>query len=599
VKKRFVIFAHLMIAATCMAGPNTMAILQIRDLNKATEDVSGLAEKLQLPMPPGIIQGQIGMLVMSPAFTGIDASKPITIYVNKFTIEQDDPPDLVVRFSVTGDGSEYLTGVEVMAPGREEVAPGVSKFIMGDPADADAPVFYAIIKESQALVGQSLEAIKALSNDLTEAEKNVMTALPGEVSVSINVAAISELISTQMKQQKETIESYKKQMEAEGMDTSEMFKSDPTVGLDSMSTMMTSILEQLELLVLNVDLNNDVTIRTHAQATPNSTLAAILEETVAPSTAISGYKSPNALFYGFGTMGGMDRIIEPYAEWVASIYKEMGPPMDGFAESYKQMMIGMKGVYTGGFNLVVNPPQADAPLQLAGLYEIADKEKARQSMKDMMKIQEEQSSAMSNMPYAVTISSAAEEPYKGVEIETYTITYDFKDEMIDEAMPEPLTKLFSNMKYSLAYMDNYLGYSFGAIENIHQLIDYTLGGGAPVPHRPGFSDLSEEAISYWNLDVAGLINAIAAMLPPEIAGSFSAAQGIEASIRGLGIKELGGFSSLIRLTESDLQGFMQIGMSLAPKSNGGMPPPSGEEMMMFEEETDVDAIENVETAPAP
>lgn len=598
-KKRFVFLVHLMITTACMAGPQTMAILQVRNLNKAAEDVAVFAENLQLPLPPGVLQGQIGMLVMAPTFTGIDAALPITIYINKFSIEQDDPPDLVVRFSVTGDGSEYLSGVEVMVPGREEVAPGVHKFIMGDPADADAPVFYAIIKENQALTSQSLEAIKSLSNDLTDAEKSVMAALPGEVSASLNVAAISELVSTQMKQQKEMIESYKAQMEAEGMDTSEMFKNDPTASLDMMITMMTSILNQLDLLVVNIDLSSDVTIRTHLQATPNSTLATILEETVAPSTTISGYHSSNALFSGFGTMAGFDRVIEPYAEWVASIYKQMGPPLDGFADKYKQMMLGMKGVYTGGFNLVINPPQPEAPLQLAGLYEIADKEKAKQSMRAMMEMQEAQGSSISNMPYSVTVTTAVEEPYKGVEIESYTISYTFMDESIENVMPESINKLFSNLKYNIAYMDNYLGYSFGAIENIHKVIDYTMDGIATVPHRPGFSDVSEDAVSYWNLDVAKLINAIAAMLPPEIAGTLSAAQGVEASIRGLGIRELGGFSSLIRLTESDLRGFMQIGMSLAPKASAGMPPLSGEELMTLEEEMDVDVIDEVETTPEP
>ena len=593
-KKRLVFIVQLMLTAVCMAGPNSIAILQIRDLTKAVDQVVRVSEKLQLPVPPGMIQGQVGMLVMAPDFSGIDTAQPITLYVEKFSLEQDDPPAIVTRFSIKDDGTEYLAAVERMAPAREEVAPGVTKFVAGDPADADAPSFYVVIKESQALAGQKLESIKALAGDMNEQEKGVLAALPGEISASINVVAVSELIADQVKQQKAMIEMYKAQMEAEGMDTSEMFKNDPTAGLDAMTDMMTAVFAQLDLLVLNVDLSGDITIRTHMQPTPNSTLAAILEETTPPSTVISGHREPNAIFSGFGTMKGMDRIIEPYAEWVASMYKQMGPPMDDFAEGYKQMMLGMKGIYSGGVSLMIKPPLPDAPFQMIGLYEIADKAKAKQSMLDMMKMQEEQGNSMTNAPFSISISSAAEEPYKEVEIITYTISYDFTDEASGEAVPESISKLFSGITYSVAFMDQYLAFSFGSLESLHQVIDYVLGGGAPVPHRPGFADIAEEAMGYWNLDVAGVIHSIAALLPPEMAGPLSAVQGIEASVRGLSVKELDGFSSMIRLTEADLQGFMQIGMSLAPVGGPRSAPPADDGMMMFDEEMETEAAE-----PAP
>ena len=593
-KKRLVFIVQLMLTAVCMAGPNSIAILQIRDLTKAVDQVVRVSEKLQLPVPPGMIQGQVGMLVMAPDFSGIDTAQPITLYVEKFSLEQDDPPAIVTRFSIKDDGTEYLAAVERMAPAREEVAPGVTKFVAGDPADADAPSFYVIIKESQALAGQKLESIKALAGDMSEQEKGVLAALPGEISASINVVAVSELIADQVKQQKAMIEMYKAQMEAEGMDTSEMFKNDPTAGLDAMTDMMTAVFAQLDLLVLNLDMSGDITLRTHMQPTPNSTLAAILEETTPPSTVISGHREPNAIFSGFGTMKGMDRIIEPYAEWVASMYKQMGPPMDDFAEGYKQMMLGMKGIYSGGVSLMIKPPLPDAPFQMIGLYEIADKAKAKQSMLDMMKMQEEQGNSMTNAPFSISISSAAEEPYKEVEIITYTISYDFTDEASGEAVPESISKLFSGITYSVAFMDQYLAFSFGSLESLHQVIDYVLGGGAPVPHRPGFADIAEEAMGYWNLDVAGVIHSIAALLPPEMAGPLSAVQGIEASVRGLSVKELDGFSSMIRLTEADLQGFMQIGMSLAPIGGPRSAPPADDGMMMFDEEMETEAAE-----PAP
>ena len=243
---------------------------------------------------------------------------------------------------------------------------------------------------------------------------------------------------------------------------------------------------------------------------------------------------------------------------------------------------------------MIKPPLPDAPFQMIGLYEIADKAKAKQSMLDMMKMQEEQGNSMTNAPFSISISSAAEEPYKEVEIITYTISYDFTDEASGEAVPESISKLFSGITYSVAFMDQYLAFSFGSLESLHQVIDYVLGGGAPVPHRPGFADIAEEAMGYWNLDVAGVIHSIAALLPPEMAGPLSAVQGIEASVRGLSVKELDGFSSMIRLTEADLQGFMQIGMSLAPIGGPRSAPPADDGMMMFDEEMETEAAE-----PAP
>ncbi len=565
--KRFVLCACMLAPWAIHAGENSMVVIQVRNLEKASSQVEALAEALELPVPPGLVKGQLGMLAMSPNMDGIDASSPITIFVEKFSVDQPAAPNIVIRFSVTGDGSDYLSSVEKQLPMSKELEPGVHKFYMGDADDPAAPSYFVSIADGLAAAGNDLDAVRLLEHDLDDETSSAFAVMPGEISASVNVAAFSEIIDSQLKQQKAMMEMYKAQMEAEGMDTSAMMKNDPMAGLEAVNDMMAKTLGQLDLLVLNLDVSGDITIRTHVRPVPGSVLAEIVADMTAPPVLISGQQMSDAWFRGYGTMSGFDRILEPYADWVASLYRQLGPPLDGFADQYRDMVLGMKGLYTGGFNMFILPPRDGKPLQLAGIYDIADKEKAMQAMRDVMKMQEDQGESMTtDMGYSMKVTSSTEESYKDVVIESYHISYDFTDEKISEEMPKSMDGLFKDMTYTIGCTDRHLVFSFGSVESVHQMIDYVLGGGAPVPVRDGFADVAEEALGYWNLSIGGMIKTITGMMPPELSGGpLATLQDMNASIRSLAIKEHGGFSSLLRLTKADLKDIITVAMSIAPR----------------------------------
>lgn len=598
--KRFVFALYLAAAPLLFAGGDSLVILQLRNLEQAANQAAALAEELQLPVPPGMIQGQIGAMLMSPDLAGVDATQPVIVHIGKG--QGPGGPPMMARFSVTGDGADYLAALERMMPSREEISTGVHKFVMGDPDDASAPAFFVVIKQSQALAGQDLDAIKAMNGDLTPAERDAMNNMPGELSASVNVPALSAMLGEQIEQQRQMMEMYKAQMEAEGMDTSMFDKNDPTASLASVQNALAKAAAQLEVLVFNLDLAGDITLRTYVQGTPDSALDRVISDLTPAGPLVMGYQHPEAWFLANSTMSGFEHIIEPYANWVASMYKEMGPPLDAMAEPYREMMLAMRGLYTGGYNIAVLPITKEQPLNIQGIYEISDKAQAKAAMEKMMEIQAAMNtSSEDGMPYRVNVTSTTAEPHNGVEIQTFLMSYQLTDPDATEAMPEALSSLFENITYHIGYLDNALVYAIGPIESLHGLIDYVQGGGATEPHRPGFADVSAEALGYWELDVTSLLRSIAALLPPELAAApASAAEGVNASLRGLTIREWRGVSALTRLTKQDLAGFVQIGMSLAMKGGGGagnpglMMPVEADEMMMEMEEggSDVESIDS-------
>lgn len=592
--KRFVFALYLAAAPLLLAGGDSLVILQLRNLEQAANQAAALAEELQLPVPPGMIQGQIGAMLMSPDLAGVDATQPVIVHIGK--PQAPGAPPMMARFSVTGDGADYLAALERMMPSREEISTGVHKFVMGDPEDPSAPAFYVVIKQSQALAGQDLDAIKAMNGDLTPAERDAMNNMPGELSASVNVPALSAMLGEQIEQQRQMIEMYKAQMEAEGMDTSAFDKNDPAASMASIQNALAKAAAQLEVLVFNLDLSGDITLRTYVQATPDSALDRVISDLTPAGPLVMGYQHPEAWFLANSTMSGFEHVIEPYANWVASMYKEMGPPLDAMAEPYREMMLAMRGLYTGGYNVAVLPITKEHPLNIHGIYEITDKAQARATMEKMMEIQASVGTATAeDTPYRVNITSAPAEPHNGVEIETYAMSYQFTDPDATEAMPEAFSSLFENMTYHVGFLDNAMVYAIGPIESVHSLIDYVQGGGATEVHRPGFSDVTADALGYWELDVVALMRSISGLLPSELAAvPASASEGASASLRGLTIREWRGVSSLTRLTRQDLAGLVQIGMALAASAGPGAGDASmmDDESMLMEE----DAIEAGEAA---
>ncbi len=596
--KRFLFAMYLAAAPLLYAGGDSLVILQLRNLEQAASQAAALAEELQLPLPPGMVEGQIGAMLMSPDLAGVDATQPVMIHIGKS--EGAGGPPMMARFSVTGDGADYLTALERMMPSREEISPGVHKFVMGDPDDASAPAFFVVIKESQALAGQDLGAIKAMNGDLSQAERDAMNNMPGELSASVNVPALSAMLGEQIEQQRQMMDMYKAQMEAEGMDTSAFAENDPSASLASIQNSLSKAAAQLDVLVFNLDLSGDITLRTYVQAAPDSALDRVISDMSPAGPLVMGYQNPDAWFIANGTMSGFEHVIEPYANWVSSMYKEMGPPLDAMAEPYREMMLAMRGLYTGGYNIAVLPITKEQPLNLVGIYEINDKAQAKASMEKMMEIQASiGTSTQDDTPYQMNITTAPAEPYNGVEIQTYLMSYQFDDPDDAVKMPEPFSRLLENIAYHIGYLDNAMVYAIGPIESLHGMIDYVQGGGATEAYRPGFADLSAEALGYWELDVASLIRSVTALLPPELAAApASAAAGAEASLRGLTIREWRGVSALTRLTKQDLAGFAQIGMSLAMKGAAGGPgmtmPDEADAMIMEMEEggSDVEGIDS-------
>jgi len=584
VKKFILLLSFLVTSLNANALEKSIAVAQIPNLKDANERISQLAESLELPVPPQMLTGQLGMTIMSPELKGVDSEKPITIYIGKPDKSRPGPPTAVIRFTVTGDGSEYLDAVGTMVPEREELKPGVYRFPMGPPDMEDAPALFVAIKDSQALVGFKLSDIKELSGDLSDAEADLLKNLPGTVSITLNVDMLSAMLAEQIENQKKMMEAMKAELASSGEDVSELFKNDPTAMMDSYSSVAQQLMGQFETLILTLDVGDNVTLRTHVQGKADSTLAKIIEETQPPSATISGLTDPNSIMTFYGTIAGIDYLLEPYANWMSSIYESMGPPFADFNKSYQQLIMGMKGLYKGGYNMLVLPPKTGSPLQLIGLYEINDKAQAQKYMEDAIKMQESQFEQMQDAGISVKINKQPVGTYNDTEVESYQLEYILSGEM-GEDLPPPVAAMMTNLTYQVAYVDDYMLYGFGDVENLHRAVDHVKSGNATASVPSGFDDVSGDIVGYWNIDMSKFLSAINGIMQDLGVNALAGLSDVQANVRGLMVKELGGYSSLVRLTQSDIKGFMAMGQKLTPKRNpGNTSPMSPDQMAPFEDE---------------
>lgn len=595
-KKFACLVALFLLAVTAQALEKSMAVAQIDNLEASLDKVASLAEALEFPVPPEALTAQLGGMIMSPGLQGVDIEKPITIYIGKPDEARMGQPAIVARFSVTGDGTEYLDAVGGMLPGREELKPGVYKFAIGPAEMENAPAFFAVIKETQALVGLDISDIKELSGDLTSEDTELLKNISGTVSVLLNVDLISEMLTEQIASQKKMMEAYKAQMEAEGVDTSVMFENDPSAMMDSYADIFQKLLAQLDSLVISVNVDDNVTLLTHFRGNAGSVLEKIIQEAQPPSSLFTGLVDPQSLISGYGTMTGFDHMLAPYADWMGSLYSSMGPPFDKMSDSYKKLILGMKGLYTGGYNFLLLPPKEDNPLQAMGIYEISDKAQAQAYMEESMKLQEEQFETLKEEGFSVKMAKLDPSTYQDVEIETYQMQFGLGEEMTED-IPAPIAAILTNLTYHTAFIDNYMVYGFGDREAAHRAIDYVKAGNTTASKPAGFEDIQTEAVAFWEINVARLVSAVSSILQQAGVPILSDVGAVQAGIRGLVVKEHDGVSSMIRLTQADIKGFMEMGQKLTPKfENLEDESLNPDQLTPFEDEAfEVDDVESNET----
>ncbi|HMO52702.1 MAG TPA: hypothetical protein PKA21_16460 [Kiritimatiellia bacterium] len=552
--KRICLFlASLMLGLSTFAAPMRVATVHIPNLQGLIDDVVELADALEAPLSPEMVTGEVGKLLHAAALEGVDISKPIVMVGG---LDADDPnaDASAYRFSVTGDGTDYLDRVRLEFDEPEELGDGAYLF------KNDYLSFFVKITDGVALAGSSPEMVETLAASGFEAESAVVDAMPGGVSVAVDLNALNILMRHQIERQKASMAAMKAQFEAEGIDTSGMFEEDPAAGMDTALDMINRIAAELDGLVMNLDLRRDITLRFHLQPRPGSMVSSALAEMGPVPPKIAGQRNPKAFLTFYGTMQGFDHFAEPYAKWVAEMYRQMGPPMDAMADGYEKMLTSMMGIYSGGYNFLMLPPRAEDWVQGMGVYEIHDAAKAREANELMIKMYVDESSE-EDSPFTMTYHQEESEPYQGIAIDSYRVEVTFGADA--PPMPGPVAALVNNLRYHVAYMDNLMPYALGDVANLHAMIDYLKSDEIPDVVHAGFADITAAPIGFWEFDLGSLIASVGEMMGP------LGLEGLNAGLRGITVKEMNGVTTMIRLTREDMNTIKNAASAFLPKRGGG------------------------------
>ena len=560
------LFSFLLIAALPLLSQATekpMAVVQINSAQALAEDAAELAKAIGMPFGPEVVLGGLGSSLMNPTFAGIDQSKPIRLFIGAGDIANGAAPAMIYNFSVEGDGSAYVAAVGQMLPSHEE-ADGFHTFTMALP-DGSSHNFYAAIKNGQASVGPDAEAIANLDLTITEKQKASMELLPGAVSILLDGATFSQMVLDQMETTKEMMSMMQ---EMNTSTNAQPFEMDPVEMMDSYAEMLTLAVDQLDTLTLSIDLKDNISIYSHLQPKSESTFEAIIAERTAPASAISSFSHPDALMTMFDSFKGFDGMLEGYANWIGNLYSAMGPPFDKMAEPYREMMMSMKGLYSGGYNFLVLPPTPEAPLQFAGIYEISDAARAKKIMDDMMILQAELMKPTEDNPMTMEMTAVSTTLYNNVAIENIHMHYTFPP---DESMPDNFANLFTNLSYQMAYLDNYLVYGMGSDNLIREAIDHCLKGTHDQSVVTGFDDLSEELVGFWHMDLARIIGTFSQIFPSDDNQGLAMLANASTTLRGASFNQEGGMTGVTRVQKEDLMGFMQMGMMMKAAQPAAQP----------------------------
>lgn len=562
-----------MAVSSSLAAVKPLAAVRINNLENALTDAERLATALEAKIPVRMAMMPLGSMMMSPTMTGVDTTKPITIYAGMDDAMPGGMPMTAVRFHVNGDGTEYLESLDQQLPGRVKQSDAIFKYPLGGPGSEGGPAFYVVLKNGQVLAGNSLETMKALGNGVSVADIKTLDEMGGTLSISFNAATLRAILNEELAKQS-------KRMEDLGQDAGDHpdypgMKVDPKAIMDSYQKMLDQFLGQLDGLVLNLTLSDAVTLRFFTRASPGSVFQQIIDDLQVPPAVVAGMDMPGAIMGGYGTMSGMDRVMDAYADWIATIYKAMGPPFSEQADQYRELTLAMQGVYTGGYNFFLLPAKSgDSPFQMGGIYEISDKAKAADSIRKMMALQSAQAATLKGESNAVPVEPIVSD-YRGMEVTTFQYDFGINPASADD-MPPSLMGMLSGLDYHVAFKDNLMLYAAGAKENLDPVIDQLEQAGSAQSMAVGFEDLNTDLYGYMYLNAGGIFGMVSQLM--QAAGNNGAPPvgDINASLRAASVKEFGGLSLLIRLTESDVKNFGALFKRLAPKR--GMPPPPSDDM---------------------
>lgn len=561
-----IIFSLIMLgAAVAFADvPVRMASIHLHQPQAVVADAVRLAEFTGSPVPPEMIYAQLGDLVMVDGMTGIDPAQPFEVIIG----ERDGEEVIVYRFGVTGDGAEYLDAVARRMPERTEAGEGLFRFAPGADAEDDA-LFFVKLEGNTAVAGQQPEDLEALAVPHAGAMANALAAMPGGVSVALDPAPLKERLTREIAKMRSLIDSAGPEAAA---------------ALELYEDMSAMVFDNLAALVVNLEFRNDITLRLHGQPVNGSKFAQLIAAMTPPSGKVASYGDDRAIISAYGSMAGFDDLLEPYAGWINKLYRQMGPPMDQFADSYRDMIMAMKGVYRGGYNMFLMPPDTEGLIQLAGIYEIHDAASAREAIEKMMKFQSAQFSEAAEAPARMTATRLEVSAHDGVEIESSEIVYEVDPDVAAE-MPGPFAELLKKMTYHVAFIDDHMIYGVGDIDHVIRMIDHVKSAEELPPRTArGFADITAAPAGWWELDAGRLASSVVELFGPV------GLEGLNLALRGLTVKEADGLTTMLRLTREDLQSLQALAAPLMmPKMQDPQAPFDQE--FMIDEEMDWDVEE--------
>ena len=585
----------LMVSAVALPvrAAKPSVVVELESIRALVNTVTVASKAMGQEAPePAMVVGALGGMLKAPGLAGIDTAKPVQLYVFLPKLDaaakEVDPAAMAPRTAfvlpLQGDGTVYASAVTSMLPDSESI--GDVKHLSN--AAQPGQEIYVTIVANRAAVGDDLETVQSLRKILSgQPATGAVVAFPGTVRARLDVAACVSFVKAAKAQTLAMISAQEMPPEVT-IDPAKMLEAE----LDGLLMLMS----ELRSYTIGVKVSPaSITFCDRITPMSGTKTATWISGLKPPSSAYMKAIPENAMLASVGSgMNVMDQIAEPYADLMGKIYSAMGPPMDQMGPLMRDMMLSMKGVFSGDIALGIVPAASGKGVGFVEIIALADAIKAKKIYQDMIEgFNDDWGKAMPGL----VLEELPDREHKGIEIQAFS----YKIEAVTNQpatpampsipmMPTASMKWMEGLRWEMAFVDDHLMYTCGAEEIMNTSLDRLKAGGTALDKTDIFTGLfpsiKGNVVEVHSLSLCRTLKGLLSIIPgikpsvlavipentPGIAGYSMAKGGNLIGIDRVSLGEIQAIQKVIPALAETLPVLMQqFGIPVPTGQPGGMP----------------------------
>ena len=565
------------------------AIIDIKSLDSLFDDAANITTALEQPAArdqlAATLAGVLGIQDLAP----IDQTRLVRAFILTpaiNTLEAGEEPSGVLVLPVVGAGEPLIAALSKTFSTMTRGDGGLYQFsnrlfqAPGQPATIGV-----ILQDDLAYFGESAGDVRRMHQAmLNDRFKSAIPSVPGTLRVGLNMDVLGHRIAGAFNQMGDVM----KASQAAGSPTGMMNTGEV---LEKEGDALLAVLRGIDDLSISLSAHEAwLTLFTRMTPVADSKLADIIDKTRPPSATYANlFTGDTVAAVAASGIDAFDIILDPYMDFLDTLYAAMGPGMEGMSEAMRAMMNDMLNLYSGDFMLALIPGADGTGASLVEVFAVNDAEATTRFIEKAFATYNDLYGKM--MP-GMQLKELPQREYEGVTIHAYG--YDINAEAM-EANPAmmaamPGMNVLKNFKWEVAVAGKNLIYVLGQPGAMDATIDRLKTGGTPITELEPFATLipnpQGEPVDYFSMGIMSTIKSCLSAVPGMDAATLAQLPDSTGGLAGYSVRRGETLLNLSRLSYDELNLLktsgetlgtvmmqaMMKGMTATPGGNDAMSP---------------------------